>query len=303
MTRTGWTGGEPEAAAPAMPLTERVLAMKQQGPGAVLETALARSRAAEARQAREDAAAAPDPDEYAANLVSRGYLPGMIGQLSVRLAETEAELAAEEAKIEKAAQRAARTRQMHERGQIDALGVATRWRDTDEGDEATVKRLQRRAGSLRRQIAEASELAVPPETRARNSVEEASARARSVLAEVAAQRAADDAAEAAGRAQLGRERAAFYAARGRRPFASRGAAARSEYCVHCTDAGVSDETSYLLHSDPELNVPVTAPDQVPVTVPGDSERSGRAGREITRVAGYNDDGVLGNHAPARVSYG
>ena len=30
------------------------------------------------------------------------------------------------------------------------------------------------------------------------------------------------------------------------------------YCVHCTDQGVDDETSYLLHSDPELNVPVTS---------------------------------------------
>ncbi len=45
-----------------------------------------------------------------------------------------------------------------------------------------------------------------------------------------------------------------------RPFVSRGdPAARSEYCVHCIDQGVDDETSYLLHSDPELNVPVTSP--------------------------------------------
>ena len=29
--------------------------------------------------------------------------------------------------------------------------------------------------------------------------------------------------------------------------------------MHCTDQGVSDQDSYLLHSDPELNVPVTLP--------------------------------------------
>jgi hypothetical protein len=49
--------------------------------------------------------------------------------------------------------------------------------------------------------------------------------------------------------------------RARRPFASRGAAVRSEHCIHCINQGVSDEDSYLLHSDPELNVPVTSPAQ------------------------------------------
>jgi len=42
------------------------------------------------------------------------------------------------------------------------------------------------------------------------------------------------------------------AQRARRPFA-----VRSEHCIHCINQGVSDEDSYLLHSDPELNVPVT----------------------------------------------
>ena len=45
----------------------------------------------------------------------------------------------------------------------------------------------------------------------------------------------------------------------RRPFG--GEARRSEYCVHCIDQGVSDEDSYLLHSDPELAVPVTSAEQ------------------------------------------
>lgn len=43
---------------------------------------------------------------------------------------------------------------------------------------------------------------------------------------------------------------------------SRGAEVhRSEYCIHCIDQGVTDEESYLLHSDPELNVPVVPPDR------------------------------------------
>jgi hypothetical protein len=64
-------------------------------------------------------------------------------------------------------------------------------------------------------------------------------------------------------AYVARSRQAWQAAQSgttRRPFVRRGGAAvRSEYCVHCTEQGVDDETSYLLHSDPELNVPVTPP--------------------------------------------
>jgi hypothetical protein len=247
-----------------MPLTERVLAIKQRGPGDVLATAMTRSRAAEAQQARAEAAVAQDPDERAANLVTRGYLPGQISQLSMRLAETEAELADEEAKIEKAARRAERTRQMHERGQIDAAGVAQRWLDTDEGDSQTVARLTRRADSLRRQIQETSEAMAPPEARARSGVEEASSRARSVLADVAALRRADDEAEAQGRARLERERSAFYGARGRPPFASHGGAVRSDVdCPDCQAAGASPEESALIHLDPDLLPLADIPDEAP----------------------------------------
>jgi len=52
------------------------------------------------------------------------------------------------------------------------------------------------------------------------------------------------------------------APRARRPFAGRGGEARrSESCQHCIDQGVDDETSFLLHSDPQLAVPVTPPQQ------------------------------------------
>jgi hypothetical protein len=47
--------------------------------------------------------------------------------------------------------------------------------------------------------------------------------------------------------------------RSRRPFVA--AVSRSEHCIHCINQGVSDEDSYLLHSDPELAVPVTPPEQ------------------------------------------
>jgi hypothetical protein len=47
--------------------------------------------------------------------------------------------------------------------------------------------------------------------------------------------------------------------RSRRPFV--GEVSRSESCQWCIDQNVSDEDSYLLHSDPELAVPVTTPEQ------------------------------------------
>ncbi len=47
----------------------------------------------------------------------------------------------------------------------------------------------------------------------------------------------------------------------RRHSPHRHTAARSEYCVYCTEGGVDDDTSRLLHSDPEFNVPVTTPEQ------------------------------------------
>ena len=73
---------------------------------------------------------------------------------------------------------------MHERGQITGFGLIERMRDADEGDQAQVERLRRRAGSLRRQIAEASELIAPPQQREADPVAAAASRARSVLAEV-----------------------------------------------------------------------------------------------------------------------
>jgi hypothetical protein len=70
--------------------------------------------------------------------------------------------------------------------------------------------------------------------------------------------------------------------RQRRPFAG-GDAIRSEHCIHCIDNNVTDEESYLLHSDPEFAVPITPPQQ-----PGQPAHAERrtpmiyAGTEISR---------------------
>ena len=40
MTKTGWIGEEPDAAGPALPVTNLMLSMRQRGLGDVLENAL-----------------------------------------------------------------------------------------------------------------------------------------------------------------------------------------------------------------------------------------------------------------------
>jgi hypothetical protein len=139
MPVTGWIGDSEPETAPRMPLTELLLARKERRAGP-LETALARSRAEDLVQARDEAAAAPDPDERASGLVARGYLPGQISQLSMRLADTEAEIATEEDKIERAARRAERMHREHEAGRIGAFDIMRALGDSDEGDQATVDR-------------------------------------------------------------------------------------------------------------------------------------------------------------------
>jgi hypothetical protein len=246
---TGWTGEGPDAG-PAMPMTSMVLATRQHE-GDTLAIALARSQAQERREFREAAAGAVDADERAANLVARGLMPGQVSELNIRLADTQAQLADEEAKLERAAKRQERIRRDHAAGKIDVFDIARmQAADTDEGDPAAVERLTRRRDSLQRQLAEAMQL-MAPQRAPEDPLEAASRRAHQVFREVTRQRMAD--------AQAGRA-----APRERRPFASAsrgGLAVRSEHCVYCTEAGVDDQTSYLLHSDPEFAVPVTSPEQ------------------------------------------
>jgi hypothetical protein len=224
MTKTGWIGDDP-AAGPVLPVTDMLLGMR--GEPDVLGTSMARAAAAEARERRAAAAAAADPDERAAKLVTRGYTPGLMHELSQRLADTTAELEEEREKIGKGERRAERAQREHQAGRVDAWQMQ-RMLDGDFGDAHRATQLEQRAESLRRQIAETAQMMAPRAQRAPDAVEEAATRAQRILAEVAAERRAEDEAEAAGRARMASERAAFYAARGeRRPFASRGAAAEA----------------------------------------------------------------------------
>jgi hypothetical protein len=290
MPVTGWIGDSEPETAPRMPLTELLLARKERRAGP-LETALARSRAEDLVQARDEAAAAPGPDERASGLVARGYLPGQISQLSMRLADTEAEIATEEDKIERAARRAERMHREHEAGRIGAFDIMRALGDSDEGDQATVDRLRRRADSLRRQIAEAQEAISPPQARPLDGVESASRHAHDVFVEVTRQRMAA--------AQDGRVV---------RPFGSRGGAAvRSEVtCEDCIAIGATPEQSWMIHADPDAPAGVALPEAELAESGGREAGRGERwpatyddmGREITRAVGYNDLGEYGNHPVA-----
>jgi hypothetical protein len=177
---TGWLGEDPDEA-PPMPLTEMMLG-RQQNRAGPLETALARSRADDIREAREQAAYAPDPDERAASLVVRGYSPGMLQELAQRLGDTTAELEAENEKIEKGKRRAEHVMRMHANGQIHAWDVPAAL--GDEGDPGRVAQLERQAESLRKQIAEAQDMIAPPRQRDLDPVEAASRAAHEVFREV-----------------------------------------------------------------------------------------------------------------------
>src|SRR5262245_9467930 len=126
-------------------------------------------------------------------------------------------------------------------------GVIQRWRDTDDGDEAAVARLRRRADSLRQQIREVSEVMTPPQQRQADAVEEASARARQILAQVAEEARLEDEAAAAARARMAEDRAAFYAARGARPFAGGGGGAAPD-CGERSAAGATRSESARIHA-------------------------------------------------------
>jgi hypothetical protein len=141
------------------------------------------------------------------------YSPGLASQLAIRLGDTLAELADEEAKLEKAARRAERMHREHEAGRLTGLAYLRAMGDGDDGDQDRVRLLSRRAESLRRQIAEASEAMSPPERRERDGVEAAATRASAMLAEVTRS-------QVAGARPVPRERP---------PFASRGAGRSTEH--------------------------------------------------------------------------
>lgn len=201
---TGWLGEAPDEV-PPMPVTEMLLARQQRRAGP-LETALARSAANDIREAREAAANAPDPDERAASFVARGYQPGLLYELSQRLGDTTAELEAERGKLEKAARRAQFAAREHAAGRADVSRMLSMM-DGDDGDESRVAMLERRAESLRRQIAEAQDMIAAPQQRDLGPVEAASRAAHEVFREVT--RAAWEAAQSGTARPAPRERPPF----------------------------------------------------------------------------------------------
>jgi hypothetical protein len=158
MTRTGWINEDP-GERPAMPVTAMLLGRQERRAG-VVETALARSAAADVRQALEEAAAAPDPDERAAGLLAGGYKPGLLYELQQRLGDVQAELESERSKIEKGRLRQERIAREQAAGRITGLDVF-RMQDFDEGDRARCEQLERRAAAISRQIVEASQAISP----------------------------------------------------------------------------------------------------------------------------------------------
>jgi hypothetical protein len=270
MPATGWMGEAPDAEGPAMPLTEMLLANRERRAGP-METALARSRAAEAREEREQAADARDPDEAAAALIARGYVPGMASQLALRLGDTMAELEAERDKIERGERRQEHVRRMHQNGQIRAWDIP-QLLDGDFGDPGRVSQLERQAESLRRQCGEAQQAIAPPQAqRSADPLEDATRRAHATFREVTRQRMAE--------AQQSRPQA-------RPPFDS----------IASAGAGAAE------HTGPDCEVCATARRREAARdaamtgeykVPPGSEYIGPA---ITRTLRADGNGVYGNHA-------
>jgi hypothetical protein len=266
MTETGWMGERP-GGGPGLPVTEMLLANKERGPGDTLAEALARSRAAEARQARDEASTVRDADEVMAGMVARGYRPGTATELSMKLGDTMAELEGEREKIEKSRQRQERIRRDHDAGKLTAFDIARM--DFDEGDAHRAAQLERRAESLRTQIAEAQEAIAPPRERDLSPIE-------------AATRSAHDEFVRATREMLAGTRPAPQRSHpAPRPFAGRSASRAlgdGEFdvpeCLQCVSAGATAEESALMHLDTDLALP--PPGTQAVRVAGQD-------REITRT--------------------
>ena len=159
-------------------------------------------------------------------------------------------------------------------------------------DQDQVERLRRRVGSLRRQIAEASELIAPQRERELNGVEAASRHAHDVFVQVTRERLAE--------ARAGRPVV--------RPFAGRGGAAvRSEpvTCPTCLEMGASEAESFEIHHSDADGRPLAVPEAELAESGGQDAGRGERwparydgmGREIIRTVGYSDDGRLGNYSP------
>jgi hypothetical protein len=215
-----------------------------------------------------------DPDEVAANLLARHYEPGMASDLAQRLGDVMGELQAEREKVERDARRQEQVMRAHRNGQLSAWDIPAALGD-DLGDRGRVGQLERRAESLRRQIAEASELIRPPQQRAPDPLEAVTSRAHAAFAE-------------ATRAKLAEAQGQPRQQRASRPFPSRGGVAvRSEpvTCDACIAVGASPEESFLIHHmDADGQLLSVSPD-APVSVPPDN--TGRSEAARLRALGYS----------------
>jgi hypothetical protein len=193
-----------------------------------------------------------DDDERQASLLARHYAPGQATDLAQRLGDTLAELAAVQEENEAARKRQERIARDHAAGRITVHDIMRM--DAGEPDLAREQQLERRVRSLRKQVADASARISPPQQRLDgDGLEAAASRAHAAFAEVTRARIAE----------LGTTRLASRPApRPKEASRSRGGVAvRSEHCVYCTQEGLDDSTSYLIHSDPDYNLPVTTPEQ------------------------------------------
>jgi hypothetical protein len=181
MTKTGWISDEPEET--HAPGFAGFILQNRADPnaGRTLEEALARAAHADDRRGREEPV---DPDDRIAALVTRGYVPGQVSHLALRLQEVESELAAEEDKLEKAAHRSEWRHRDHAAGRITVADIVRMQAgDTDEGDPAAVERLSKRAAGLREQIRETMAMISPAQARTPDAYEAAASRAHQVFVE------------------------------------------------------------------------------------------------------------------------
>jgi hypothetical protein len=194
---------------------------------------------AEARRAALEERA----EDHELRLAAARYVPGTTLGLAQRLNETQAQLAAERDRLEKARKAETRLCRMWENNQLSAWDFAQR-HDALDLNNSQADKLQRRAESLQSQIAAAAGQITPVREQLRepDAVEAASRHARDVLKDIRQ--------AAAGKSP---------APSGPRPFASRGGAAvRSEVtCEECIKVGASPDESFIIHSDPS---PLPVPD-------------------------------------------
>jgi hypothetical protein len=267
--KLGWSEpGPDDEEGPAQPGFAAFLSAHRQdrGEGRTLGQVLARAM----RPDKPDEP--PDLDEKAANMLARGYAPGAMSTLAARLAETQGELQAEREKLEADAKWNERVQRAHANGQMSATDIARSWAAREDGDPGRVAQLERRAASLRRQLADAAAV-ISPRERPADPIEAASRHAHREF--VAATRA-KMAAAAAGRPAP-------------RPFASAspaGFAVRSEAaaCEACTAIGATPEESFWIHHTDADGQPVASPGEAEVPSGQEAGRSGTSGNHVPMIA-------------------